>query len=179
VAAHVATSTIDAAFVRSFTRRWVTAWNAHDADALVSMCTEDVVWEDPALPEVAHGHAGVREFLGKVWTIFPDLAFELPEPPLLATEGPRAAQVWRLSGTFLGPDPTGFAPTGKHVDQEGIDLYEFRDSLVARYRARYDVSESLRQMGLSPQRGGRAERTMAFLQRNAMRLRRPARGAGR
>jgi steroid delta-isomerase-like uncharacterized protein len=164
----------DSEFVRAFVQRWVDAWNAHDADALVAMCTEDVSWEDPASPEVAHGHAQVREFLRNVWTIFPDLSFTLPEPPLIAVEGPRAAQVWRLSGTFLGPDPTGFAPTGKHVDQEGIDLYEFRDGLVARYRARYDVSESLRQMGLSPPRGGRAEHAMAFVQRNAMRLRRRA-----
>ena len=167
-----APAAVDAAFVRDFSERWVAAWNAHDADALVAMCTDDVEWEDPASPEVAHGHEEVREFLATIWTIFPDLAFTTPEPPLVALEGPRAAQVWRLSGTFLGPDPTGFAPTGKHVDQEGVDLYEFRDGLVARYRARYDVSESLRQMGLSPPRGGRAERALAFVQRTAMRLRR-------
>jgi steroid delta-isomerase-like uncharacterized protein len=176
VAAQAPPTTVDAAFVRSFTQRWVDGWNAHDADSLLALCTDDVSWEDPAAPEIAHGHAEVREFLQTIWTIFPDLSFTFPEPPLLAVEGSRAAQVWQLSGTFLGPDPTGFAPTGRHVDQEGIDLYEFRDGLVSRYRARYDVSESLRQMGLSPPRGGRAERAMAFLQRNAMRLRRsPAR----
>lgn len=170
-AAAAAETVVDAAFVRAFTERWVEAWNAHDAEALAAMCTEDVVWEDPASPEIARGRDGVRAFLGNVWTIFPDLAFELPEPPLVATEGLRAAQVWRLTGTFLGRDPSGFAPTGKRVDQEGIDLYEFRDGLVSHYRARYDLSESLRQMGLSPPRGGRAERAMAFIQRNAMRLR--------
>ena len=31
--------------------RWVAAWNAHDADALVSFCTDDILWEDPASPE--------------------------------------------------------------------------------------------------------------------------------
>jgi len=161
---------LDPGFVRDFAERWVDAWNAHDAGALLAMCTADVSWEDPAAPEVANGHAEVREFLQNVWTIFPDLSFSVPDPPFVALDGPRAGQVWRLSGTFLGQDPTGFAPTGKHVDQEGIDLYEFRDGLVARYRALYDLSESLRQMGLSPPRGGRAERTMAFLQRTAMRL---------
>jgi steroid delta-isomerase-like uncharacterized protein len=174
-----ASAEIDADVIRAFTRRWVEAWNAHDADALLGMCTEDVEWRDPASPQVAHGHAEVREFLRTIWTIFPDLSFALPESPLVAVEGLRAAQVWRMSGTFLGPDPTGFAPTGKHVDQEGIDLYEFRDGLLARYRAQYDVSESLRQMGLSPPRGGRAEHVMAFLQRSAMRLRRSPAGAGR
>jgi len=159
-------------FIRSFVERWVAAWNAHDADGLLSLCTEDIVWEDPAAPTPSHGHDEVRDFLATVWTIFPDLTFTLPEPPLVAVEGPRAAQVWRLNGTFLGPDPTGFAPTGKHVDQPGIDLYEFRDGLLCRYNALYDVSESLRQMGLAPARGSRAERSMAFLQRTAMRMRR-------
>ena len=114
----------------------------------------------------------MRDFLRTIWTIFPDLSFTLPEPALVAVEGPRAAQVWRLSGTFLGPDPTGFAPTGKHVDQLGIDHYEFRDGLLCHYQALYDVSESLRQMGLAPARGSRPERVMAFMQRTAMKLRR-------
>jgi steroid delta-isomerase-like uncharacterized protein len=167
---------LDATFVNEFVMRWVAAWNAHDADRLVSFCTNDVVWEDPAAPEIAHGHDGVREFLSTVWTIFPDLEFTLTQPPLVATEGPRAAQVWRLSGTFLGPDPTGFAPTGKHIEQVGIDTYEFRDGLVSSYRALYDVSESLRQMGLSPPRGSRIEHVLAFLQRTAMKLRRGGTG---
>jgi steroid delta-isomerase-like uncharacterized protein len=166
-----ATQALDATFVRDFAQRWLGAWNAHDADALLAMCTEDVTWEDPTAPEVAHGHAAVREFLRTVWTIFPDLSFTFPEAPLVALGGSDAGQVWRLSGTFLGSDPiVGFAPTGKHVEQDGIDLYEFRDGLVSRYRALYDVSESMRQMGLAPPRGGRAERTMALLQRTAMRL---------
>jgi steroid delta-isomerase-like uncharacterized protein len=168
----VAAQTLDAEFVRSFTERWVNAWNAHNPDALLALCTEDIVWEDPAAPEPSRGHDEVRTFLQTIWTIFPDLSFTLPEPALVALEGPRAAQVWRLTGTFLGPDPTGFAPTGKHVDQLGIDHYEFRDGLLAHYQALYDVSESLRQMGLAPARGSRPERAMAFMQRTSMKLRR-------
>jgi steroid delta-isomerase-like uncharacterized protein len=151
----------------------VDAWNEHDADALAAMCTEDVVWEDPAAPQAAHGRDEVREVLRAVWAVFPDMSFTLPGSPFVELDGPRAVQVWRLSGTFLGMDRDGgfaFAPTGKHVDQVGVDFYEFRDGLVARYVAFYDLSESLRQMGLSPPRGGRAERTMAFLQRTSMRL---------
>lgn len=163
--------------MRSFTERWVAAWNAHDADGLLALCTDDIVWEDPAAPEVSRGHAEVREFLQTIWTIFPDLSFAIPEPPLVAVDGPRAAQVWRLSGTFLGQDPTGFTPTGKHVDQLGIDHYEFRDGLLCDYRALYDVSESLRQMGLAPARGSRPEKAMAFMQRTVMKLRRKPRAA--
>jgi steroid delta-isomerase-like uncharacterized protein len=164
---------VDAEFVRSFVERWANAWNGHDADALASLCTEDVVWDDPALPGPEHGRAAVREYLRGVWTMFPDLSFALPEPPLIALDGPRAGQVWVMTGTMLGSDPwAGFAPTGKHVELEGIDLYEFRDGLLAHYRGRYDMAETARQLGLAPARGSRPERIAAFLQRTAVRLRR-------
>lgn len=114
----------------------------------------------------------MRTFLTSIWTTFPDLSFTLPAPPLLAVDGSRAAQMWNLSGTFLGPEPSGFAATGKHVDQVGLDHFEFRDGLLCRYSAFYDVTSSGRQMGLVPERGSRAERVMAFMQRNSMRLRR-------
>lgn len=163
---------LDAAFLLGFVTRWVEAWNAHDADALLELCTSDVVWEDPAADGVVQGRDGARQYLRDVWTTFPDLSFELLGVPLIAVDGGRAAQLWRLRGTMLGPDPAGFAPTGRSLDQVGIDVYEFRDDLLAHYRALYDLLESGRQMGLTPARGSRAERVAAFAQRTAMRLRR-------
>ena len=164
---------VDAAFVRSFADRWLAGWNNHDVEALVSLCTDDVVWEDPALAGAEQGKQAVRDFLEGTWSMFPDLHFSLPEPPMLAIEGPRAAQVWIMTGTMLGPDPwAGFAPTGKSIRIEGNDLYEFRNGLVSHYRGRYDMTEVARQLGLAPARGSRAEKTMAFVQRTGMRLRR-------
>jgi len=167
---------IDAAFVRSFEERWLDGWNSHDADALVELCSEDVLWDDPALAEPVRGRMAVREFLRGVWAMFPDLEFTLPEPPLIALDGPGAAQVWHMSGTMLGPDPwAGFAPTGKRVELDGVDVYVFRDGLLAHYRGRYDLTQSARQMGLAPMPGSRAERVAVRLQRTAMRLRRKPR----
>lgn len=163
---------LDEAFVRGFVTRWVEAWNAHDADGLLALCTPEAVWTDPSLPEPAVGPENVRAFLAETWAIFPDLTFRLIASPLIATGGPEAAQLWRMSGTFLGPSPPGFAPTGKRVEQDGIDLYTFRDDLVTDYRTLYDVAETARQMGLAPPRGSRVEHTMAFVQRAAMKLRR-------
>jgi predicted ester cyclase len=105
--------------------------------------------------------------------MFPDLAFTLPEPAMVALDGPRAAQVWLMTGTMLGSDPwAGFAPTGKRIEIEGIDIYEFHDGLVSRYRGRYDLAEVARQLGIAPARGSRPERAMAFMQRTSMKLRR-------
>jgi steroid delta-isomerase-like uncharacterized protein len=164
---------VDAEFLRSFAERWLRGWNEHDADALIALCTEDVLWEDPALPGPERGRPAVREYLEGTWSMFHDLSFTLPEPPMVALAGPRAAQVWRMSGTMLGSDPwAGFAPTGKRMEVEGIDLYEFREGLVSHYRGRYDLAEVARQLGLAPARGGRPERVLALLQRTSMRLRR-------
>ena len=164
---------IDAEFVHSFLERWLAGWNEHDTDALVSLCTEDVLWEDPALPRPERGRQAVREYLDTTWTMLPDIAFTAPEPPMASLDdGPHAAVVWRMTATMLGPDPwAGFAPTGKRMDVDGIDIYEFRDGLVSHYRGRYDLSEVARQLGLAPARGSRAERTIARLQRTAMKLR--------
>jgi steroid delta-isomerase-like uncharacterized protein len=167
---------VDGAFVRTFAERWLDGWNTHDADALVALCTEDVLWDDPALPGPVSGRSAVHEYLTGTWSMLPDLAFTLPEPPMLALEGHRVAQVWQMTGTMLGPDPwAGFAPTGRRIDLPGVDLYEFRNGLVAHYRGRYDLAECARQMGLAPMPGSRAERVAVRLQRTAMRLRRKPR----
>jgi steroid delta-isomerase-like uncharacterized protein len=163
---------LDEAFLRSFAERWLAGWNEHDVEGLVGLCTED-------LPAAASGRDAVRDYLRGTWSMFPDLAFTLPEPSMIALEGPRAAQVWQMTGTMLGSDPwVGFAPTGKRMEIEGIDIYEFRDGLVARYRGRYDLAEVARQLGLAPARGSGPERVMAFLQRTAVTIRRRSTGSG-
>jgi hypothetical protein len=48
----------------------------------------------------------------------------------------------------------------------------FRDGLVARYRADYDLNGARRQLGLVPQPGSRGERAMVLLQRAGARVRR-------
>src|SRR5436309_1764688 len=111
------TGRVDAEFVRSFAERWLAGWNDHDVEALAGLCTEDVLWDDPALPRPERGRDAVREYLRGTWSMFPDLSFTLPEPPMLALEGPRAAQVWLMTGTMLGADPwAGFGPTAKRIE---------------------------------------------------------------
>jgi steroid delta-isomerase-like uncharacterized protein len=161
----------DEAFVRGFAATWVDAWNRHDADALLALCTPDTVWNDPAAAGELHGPADVRSYLREVWTTFPDLSFELVGAPFLAADG-RAAQLWRLRGTMLGPNPDNFAPTGRSMDLLGLDLYEFRDGLLANYRTLYDMMETARQLELIPPPGSRGARVAAFMQRTSVRLKR-------
>lgn len=53
---------IESEWLREFGDRYQAAWSAYDPDAVAVCVTEDIVSEDPALPEPAHGRAEVAEF---------------------------------------------------------------------------------------------------------------------
>jgi steroid delta-isomerase-like uncharacterized protein len=154
-----------AEFVRNFIARWQDAWNSHEPERVVALCTEDIVLSDPALSEPARGRDAVRRYLEDTWRAFPDLTITTPEPGLVDVEGRRVALPWRITGTMLGPDPSGFAPTGARAEVAGVDLYDFREGLLARIRTTYDIMGWGRQLGLVPPRGSRAERVAIHLQR--------------
>lgn len=159
-------------FVADFGHRWLAAWNARDADGLAALCSEDVEFFDPAIGTV-HGREAVASWLRQCERAFPDYRFEEPEPPYVARDRPKAIAPWRMSGTNTGPmDPPGFAATGRPVVIEGVDHWWFRDGLVARYRADYDSTGVMRQLGLVPAAGSRVEQAMVRLQRLGARLRR-------
>lgn len=140
--------------------------------------TEDIHWVDPALPAPAVGRPAVRAFMELSWRALPDVRFEEIEEPMLDPEAPRVAVQWRMTGTHLGPlEPPGFAPTGKRIEVVGMDLWIFREGLIADYRAFYDVTAIARQIGAVPEPGSRGERLVVALQRlQARALRRRAGG---
>lgn len=159
-------------FITEFGHRWLVAWNDRDGEALAALCTDDVEFFDPAIQTV-HGRAAVADWLRQCERAFPDYRFEEPEPPYLASDRPKAIVPWRMLGTNTGPlDPPGFAPTGKSVVIEGVDHWWFRDGLIARYRADYDMAGVMRQLGLMPPPGSKAEQAMVRLQRLGARVRR-------
>ena len=48
------TQVVDAPFARQFLQRLHGAANTHDADGVASLCSDNVVWEDPAAPQTLH-----------------------------------------------------------------------------------------------------------------------------
>ena len=155
----------------AFCARYLAAWNDHDATAMAALVTDDVVWEDPVLPEPARGVLAVQEFMRASWTGFPDLRFDASEYPHRSVEGDQVAWRWRMRGTMTGPlDPPGFAPTGRAMEVDGVDLWILRDGRISRYRAFYDMNDVARQLGIVPAPGSAAERGMVALQRLQARL---------
>jgi steroid delta-isomerase-like uncharacterized protein len=158
-------------WIRDFVRRWLAAWNSHQADQVLGFLTDDVEVHDDSWPKTMTGHADVREFLEALWRAIPDMTFELLEGPYVIPGEARASFHWRGFGTFTGPmDPPGFAPTGRPWEIDGADFQEYRDGRIAKLRVTFDMMSVSRQLGVMPAAGSSEERAMATMQRGAMRV---------
>jgi ketosteroid isomerase-like protein len=105
--------------------RFCQAWNAHDVEALLTMVTPDCVYDGstgPALHGVRfQGHEELRRGFAGVWEASPDARWE--EARHVACGGDRAFTEWVFRGKRLSD--------GSKVDSQGVDLFQFRDGLIA------------------------------------------------
>jgi steroid delta-isomerase-like uncharacterized protein len=165
-------TSIDEPFARDFADRWQKAWNSRVPEQVTSLCTDDVVWDDPLTERPERGRIAVAEYLRGVWRAFPDLEFSWPEGPYTAFDGEKLALHWHVSGTMLGAmDPPGFEPTGRRFEIDGIDLLELRDGLVCAYTGLFDARAVAQQIGAMPASGSAGERLAVALQRLTARIR--------
>jgi steroid delta-isomerase-like uncharacterized protein len=163
--------------VEDFLHRYEAAWAARDADAIAAMCTEDVVWDDPALNETLHGRDGVRRFATETFRMVPDFAVETLDRPLISATRPRVLVPYRMTGTATGPWVfLDMAPTGRRFEIEGVDSWELRDGLIARYNTFYDGLTMSRQLGVMPSPGSGADRALTRLQHVQARFQRRSAG---
>ena len=154
---------LDERFAREFAERYGEVWSSHDADKIEPLVTDDIVWLDPALSEPARGVGEVKEFMRTSWIAFPDLRFT-PGPMWLDPHEDSMTWAWRMEGTNSGPlEPPGFAPTGRPIDIDGIDVWDFADGRIERYRAYYDMALVAQQLGVMPSPGSRGERVGVML----------------
>jgi steroid delta-isomerase-like uncharacterized protein len=99
------------------------AWNRHDLDALMSMMTDDCVFEASAGPEVegqrSEGKQAVRAAYAAVFEAFPDAHWASARH---FVAGNRGVSEWTFTGT---------QKDGKRVEVTGCDLFTFRDGKIA------------------------------------------------
>lgn len=99
------------------------AWNRHDVDALMSMMTDDGVYEASSGPDVNgqrfEGQAAVREAFAGIFDTFPDAQWRDPRH---VVSGDRGFSEWRFTGT---------SKDGTKVEVNGCDLFVFRDGKIA------------------------------------------------
>lgn len=165
--------TLDRAAVEDFAERYDAAWSSRDPGRLAELCTEDVVWCDPGLREPLHGRDGARRFAAGCFRMAPDFTVEPLDAPFISPTGSRVLFPYRIRGTMTGPWVfLDTAPTGRRFSVEGIDSWELRDGLLARYNTFYDAASMSRQIGVLPEHGSGAERVMNRVQHLRARLQR-------
>ena len=103
--------------------RFADAWNRHDLDALMSMMTDDGVFEASAGADVngqrSEGRQAVRAAYAAVFETFPDAHWANARH---FVAGNRGVSEWTFSGT---------RKDGKRVEVTGCDLFTFRDGKIA------------------------------------------------
>ena len=129
--------------------RYNDAWNAHDIDAIVSMHTEDSVFENHVTGDVNVGRNEIHRAISGIFTVFPDLHFDARRQYLRQD---LVIQEWTATGTHQGKMVRAgieVEPTGRRVDYKGMDVIPIRDGLVARKDVYSDSITLLRQLGLT------------------------------
>ena len=104
-------------------QRFADAWNRHDLDALMSMMTDDGVFDASAGAEVhgqrSEGQEAVRAAYAAVFETFPDAHWANARHFVADNRG---VSEWTFTGTRAD---------GKRVEVTGCDLFTFRDGKIA------------------------------------------------
>lgn len=103
------------------------AFNAHDAEKVVSYMTDDCVFETAAGNEVygaRHtGKPAVKAAFDNVWKGLPDVSWEVTGHFI---SGNRAVSEWIFRAT---------RPDGARIEVQGCDLFTIRDGKISEKRA--------------------------------------------
>jgi steroid delta-isomerase-like uncharacterized protein len=128
--------------------RYNDAWNDHDLDAIISMHSPDMVFENHTAGESAEGHDQVRKHIGAIFESWPDLHFETRR--LYVRDGV-VTQEWTASATHSNTMRRGdlvAEPTGERIEWRGVDVIPYEDGLIKRKDVYSDSVSILRQVGL-------------------------------
>jgi ketosteroid isomerase-like protein len=98
------------------------AFNAHDADKIVSYMTDDCIFEASAGPDADGekfvGKEAVKKAFEDIFKNYPDARWNNPHHFI---SGDRAVSEWTFTGT---------KPDGSKVEVTGCDLFTFRDGKI-------------------------------------------------
>jgi steroid delta-isomerase-like uncharacterized protein len=103
---------------------FITAWNRHDAEGLLRLCSDDCIFDAASGSDPwgrrHEGKAALREAFSAVWATWPDASWTDVQH---FSEGTRAVSEWTFRGTGRG---------GEKIEVRGVDLITVRDGLITR-----------------------------------------------
>jgi steroid delta-isomerase-like uncharacterized protein len=104
-------------------QRYGDAFNRHDVDALLSMMTEDCVFEAAIGPDVCGtrhiGQAAVRTAFAAIFVNYPDSKWSRPRH---FVSGDRGLSEWTYTATRAD---------GSRIEVNGCDVFTFRNGRIA------------------------------------------------
>jgi steroid delta-isomerase-like uncharacterized protein len=140
---------VDGPELQEFIDRYNAAWNDHDVQTIVSMHTDDSVFENHVTGDVNIGRDQIASAIEGIFSVFPDLRFETRRAYIRED---LVVQEWTARGTHEGTMTRSgieVPPTGRKVEYKGMDVIPIRDGLVARKDVYSDSVTLLRQLGLT------------------------------
>jgi ketosteroid isomerase-like protein len=116
------------------------AWVEREPDGIISLHSEDTVFQMHGVADPATGNVDVRELIVALLQLVPDIAFE---PKRLYSGEDHIVFEYDMSGTFDG---------GPFVC-DGVDVIAVADGLVTRKETYVDAITLTEQVGTLPQIG--------------------------
>ncbi|MDP6707184.1 MAG: nuclear transport factor 2 family protein [Alphaproteobacteria bacterium] len=100
------------------------AFNRHDVDAIVGFFAEDGVFDNAMGPDIHGaryvGRETLRAFFGELMAVHPDIQWHAIDNRVAGDKG---YSEWRRQCTL---------PSGERQDWLGLDIFTFRDGLIAK-----------------------------------------------
>lgn len=124
-------------------RRYLDAWNAHDAHAIVGSFADGGTYRDPTTGPIAGEDIGA--YAGRLWSAFPDLSFEIVS--LVEAGAGRVVAEWIMKGTNTEVFQ-GLPPTGRGVRIPGVDVIEVGADGIRSVKGYFDSRAVPEQLGL-------------------------------
>jgi uncharacterized protein (TIGR02246 family) len=106
--------------IRELIARHDAGWNAQDLDAIMACYTPDIVFANYNAGESAEGAQAVRDHLAGIFAGWPDLRFRGRR---LYVAEEFAVSEWTATATHRD---------GRRLEWDGVDVFPFRDGLIAR-----------------------------------------------
>ena len=139
---------------------WQAAWSGKDPAAFAPICSPEVHYEDPVVPEPLEDLDSLCAHAGRLWAAFPDARMESLGPRL--TDGRFVAAPAKLLATHREP-LEGLPPTNRFVVVPGIFYCELDAGRLLRVRAFFDLYDAATQLGILPARGTLGEKALLML----------------
>ena len=125
---------------------WSAAFNARDAEQLIALFGDDLIYEDLPLQLVCKSRDELRAFVEPWFAAVPDFAMRIDE---VVVQGDRAAVRWTWSGTQEGPLSADLPASGKRFVTVGMSWLEASNGQLRQVIDSWDLLIVLKQLGFA------------------------------